>query len=248
MKRFLLIVVLLIPMFANSKAKIDSLLLALTTASSDSARVNIYAQLSQEYSDLENFKLATRQLHLGLSMMENHPDSKEYIWHLISLSNAYLLQQNYEPAMEYARQALGMAKNAGFVNAEARAYLNIGAVLIDAKKYQEAEETILNALNLSVKNKDSLFISYAYNNLAMVYKHQQKYQEALKYLYKALEIKQKIGAPGGPLSTIGNIGRVFRDEKIYDSALKHFQSALDISIKLRNDFYKAHSYKHIGCL
>ncbi len=235
-------------MLAYSKAKIDSLLLALTTASSDSARVNIYAQLSQEYSDLENFKLATRQLHLGLSMMKNQSDTKEYIWHLISLSNAYLLQQNYEPAMEYARQALGMAQNAGFADAEARAYLNIGAVLIDSKKYQEAEEAILNALTLSVKSNDSLFISYAYNNLGMVYKHQQKYDEALKYLYKALEIKQKIGAPGGTISTIGNIARVFRDEKIYDSALKHFQSALDISVKLGNDFYKAHSYRNIGCL
>jgi PAS domain S-box-containing protein len=248
MKRFLLIVVLLIPILAYSKAKIDSLLFALTTASGDSARVSIYAQLSQEYSDLENFKLATRQLHLGLSVMEKHPDTKEYIWHLISLSNAYLLQQNYEPAMEYARQALGMAKNAGFADAEARAYLNIGAVLIDAKKYQDAEEAILNALTLSVKSNDSLFISYAYNNLGMIYKHQQKYGEALKYLYKALEIKQKIGAPGGTISTIGNIARVFRDEKIYDSALKHFQSALDISVKLGNDFYKAHSYRNIGGL
>jgi PAS domain S-box-containing protein len=248
MKRFLLIIVLLIPILAYSKAKIDSLLFALTTASGDSARVSIYAQLSQEYSDLENFKLATRQLHLGLSVMEKHPDTKEYIWHLISLSNAYLLQQNYEPAMEYARQALGMAKNAGFADAEARAYLNIGAVLIDAKKYQDAEEAILNALTLSVKSNDSLFISYAYNNLGMIYKHQQKYGEALKYLYKALEIKQKIGAPGGTISTIGNIARVFRDEKIYDSALKHFQSALDISVKLGNDFYKAHSYRNIGGL
>jgi len=248
MKRFLLIIVFMFPLFAFSETKIDSLLKAITNAENDSARVDIYARLAEEYSDLENFQLATEQLHLALELLEDKPSSKEYVWNLLSLSNAYLMQQNPEPAMEYAKKAAGMACTAGFTDAEARAYLNIGSVLMDSQKYDEAKDNFLKALNLSISANNSLFISYAYNNLAMVYRHQAKYDEALKYLYKALNIKQKIGAPGGTLSTLGNIARVYRDQKLYDSALIMNQSALDISRILGNVFYLAHTYRNIASL
>ncbi len=248
MKRFLLIIGFLIPLLAFSETKIDSLLSAIARAENDSIRVDIYARLAEEYSGLENFKLATETLHNALELMEGKPGSKEYVWNLLSLSNAYLMQQNPEPAMEYAKKAAGMAIAAGFNAAEARAYLNIGTVLIDSQKYDEAEENFLKALRLSISTKDSLFISYAYNNLAIVYRHQAKYNEALSYLYKALDIKQKIGAPGGTLSTLGNIARVFRDQKVYDSALLMNKAALEISRKLGNVFYMAHTYRNIANL
>jgi len=248
MKRLLLIIGLLIPLYGSSVTRIDSLLSALSTASNDSVRVDIYARLSQEYSDLDNFKLATQQLHMALDLMENEVGSRKYIWHLLSLSNAYLMQQNPQPAMEYAKKAAIMANATGLSDAEARAYLNIGAVLIDSQKYDEAEKNILKALSLSLSKKDSLFISYAYNNLAMVYRHEKKYDQALNYLFKALAIKKKIGAPGGTISTLGNIARVYNDQKLYDSALKQNQAALDVSKKLGSAFYMAHTYRNIGSL
>jgi len=248
MKRFLLIFGFLIPFIASSETKIDSLLLLLSKAPSDSARVDIYARLSQEYSDFENFKFTTTQLHVALDLMENESGSKSYIWHLLALSNAYLIQQNPEPAMEYAKKAAEMAKNAGYTDAEARAYLNIGSGFMGTKKLKEAENNFLKALNLSFNNNDSLFISYALNNLAMVYIQQQKYDNARKYLNQALLIKQKLGAPGGTISTLGNIARLYKIQHVYDSALKYKMEALNIAKKLGNEFYMAHAYRNIGCL
>jgi ankyrin repeat protein/Tfp pilus assembly protein PilF len=173
---------------------------------------------------------------------------------LTDLGNMESRLGNGTAALERVKKALELIQKAyGEEHIDvATIYNNIGTVLADQGKYDEALILYNKTCDIQLKvlGKMHPHVAGDYNNIGASLKAQGKYDESLTSHKKALDILLNVLGEEHPHVAISyhNIGRVLEAQEKYDEALIFYNKALDIQLKVLGEMHPdvAASYNSIG--
>lgn len=142
---------------------------------------------------------------------------------------------NTDISIEYGLRGLELANELGLLakvtqisNFLGVAYINYHYSIPKALPYFH------DALELSLKIKDSIQTAYAYNNLGDVYMYNRNYHLALEYSQTAASYFERLGNKRGASYSYINLGEAHRSLKEYESSLTYLLRSLEIRKKLEN--------------
>jgi signal transduction histidine kinase len=177
------------------------------------------------------------------------PEPKIRVDLLNTLSDKYLA---FLPAKasQYANEALGLSRQAGYRHGEIIALNRLGEYEFRQSNYARAVERITESLRLAEKWQDSLGIALAYRVLGNTYTFGFKqYDLALQYQLSALEFYRRLKDKRNIASFCGNI------TWIYASTNQHLEEAhrladlgIHLSDSLNNKQLLSYNYNSKGLI
>ena len=171
---------------------------------------------------IENYRLAQTldaknyaySLHLGTALLRSDPSGA--------------VKGRVALAATALRQAIALNPQA------ASAYLQLGAILSQQKRWREAQKTLARGVALQPSDFNGLF------NLALAYDYGARFDDALKTYARAAAIQPN------DASIANNVGRIYLKRNQLDDAILQFKSALNSdadSIDARNNLALALTQK-----
>src|SRR6478609_6501743 len=181
MNRYLLCLILpalVTIMPASAQTKRDSLIQALAKVSSDSLRIRLLLELSDQYQ-YENVDQANTYANQALELSEE----KNWEWALAesNLRMAFLgtLMGDFTTALKFDNRYLQAARNLNDSLLLARAMNNIGQDYSDLGEYDDAYYYLTKSYRVARAIDDSLFQSVCLLNLGHVFRELGQYDIAL---------------------------------------------------------------------
>ena len=212
---------------------IDSLKRVLKVAKIDTAKVNIYNALANEFKESNPDSTAFYALKASHLSQKIHYDFG-MANAMMNKGNSNVILSNYPQALKDFKQAqlryeslLSSASDTDLKrikNGLARAYASSGVVYSEQNNYSESLEYYFRALKIYQEINQKNSISKIYNNIAIVYKSQNHLSKALEYLKKALKIQQEIGEQTVAV-TLTNIGAIYFEQGNNTEALDYYEKA-----------------------
>jgi signal transduction histidine kinase/DNA-binding response OmpR family regulator len=228
-----------------TSAQIDSLLLEVANATSDTAKVMRLADISFGYRDI----LPVQGLHYGAQALKL---AKE-IGYKKGIARAYNVQAvnyerqaNYYESVELGLKALKINEEIGYELGIENNLGNIGNAYDALMNYDRALEYHKKALELAEKIKDTAGIARHHNNMAGVYIEKKDLARADAHYNKALEYKQALGDKVGMVRIIGNIASLYVSQNDYKKALQYFFIARDLTATLNEAHLHTIALLNIG--
>lgn len=195
-----------------------------------------YADLGHIHMFLGNYYSALDLLHKSLEIDESSHDpwrKKNRI--LSNLSQLYSTVGQYERAMGYIQEALELSKKENDYNGTARCLNSKGVILCDMDEFADAEECLLEALNLTINElNDNALRGLILNNLSGVYYSLADFQKAKECLEEALELARQCADKSTEGIIFTGMAMLDLESDNVDSAVKHAGSALDICMETYN--------------
>src|SRR5690606_23504346 len=152
-------------------SKVDSLILGVETAETDSLKIIALDKLGWEVM----FRNPDTALIIGeqaFELAENIKDTNRIIDALNSIATAYAVQGNYTPSLTYFYQARDFAKLVNQPKDLSRIFNNIGLVYWNQGKLDSAIEVYNQALRQFNKmDEQKGNMANTYNNLGLIYKN-----------------------------------------------------------------------------
>ena len=217
--------------FYAQQKEIDSLKRVLIVSKSDSARVNIFNHLANQFKEINPDSIdiyATKAKALSEKIGFDFGLANSFI----NAGNAAIIKGNYKLAKQhfikakfyYSELIQNDKDNKSFKNGLSRSYASLGVVASEDSNYAEALINYQKALQLYIEINQKNSISKAYNNIGVVYKSQNNLPKALEYFKKALQMQTEIGEQTVPV-TQTNIGSILFLQKQYNSAFNYYSQA-----------------------
>lgn len=210
--------------------EIDSLKRVFLATKIDTAKANLYNQISNKYKESNPDSTAFyAQKAAALSKKINYPFGLATSF--LNKGNSNIILGNYKQAkadFEKAKDnfsALAEDDNSKEIkNGLAKAYASIGVIASEENNYSVALEQYQKALKIYLEIGQKNNISKAYNNIGIVYKSQGNNTKALHYFKKALQIQEEIGEQAAA-TTLTNIGVIYFEQGNSSEALKYYKKA-----------------------
>lgn len=225
-----------------------------------------YYQMGNYSKALENYFEALKKYK---------PDDLKYTSAtLANIGDVFLVQKNFEKAMQYYIKALNIDEKINNNKGIAVLLGNIGIVYEEQKDYDNAMIHYFNSLNISQdllkeaikKNKkDEILenkreISIKFGNIGNLYtskldlKNLTKNEKnnlsdkSLFYILKGLEIDNELNRKSGIATKLGNIGILYLKTKNYKASEKYFKQALAVSDSIKAIDLMIEWYKNLSQL
>lgn len=161
-----------------------------------------------------------------------------------------------DKAMEYAIEALSIAKSLDYKKGIAEAYTNLGFAFRYQNSFREALENFNQSLEIRKEIGLQQDIAATYENIGNVHFLQGNYPEAVLNYQESLKISEETGDKKRGAKTSNNLGLVYMTQSNYADALKYHLK----SLKLKEEIQKEHpddsgnkkgiasSYNNIGSI
>ncbi|MBP7810122.1 MAG: tetratricopeptide repeat protein [Bacteroidia bacterium] len=148
-----------------------------------------------------------------------------------NLGNTYFYMLDYDKALMYYKTAISYCKKITDPKSNkegklANLYNNMGSLYCSMDDFVYGKTYFNLALNVWLKTKDSLSISYIYNNYAQIFNEQKNYDSSMVYYFKALRIKNSYGTLLDKADAHLNIGGLYLVLKKLPQALEYTTKAL----------------------
>jgi len=216
--------------FARGQNKVDSLMLELEKAGSDSVRIEVWLDLvaEHEYTDLEKAK-DLAQKALTLAQKNNWP------W-AIGKSSSVLgflgtITGDYTGALKndnlHLQTVIGTKDSIGI----AKALNNVGNDYSDLGEYDEAYYYLTSSFRVARAIRDSLMLAVSLQNIGHVFKELGQYDIAINHFNASMKISEKVNDPDGPAYVKDELGSVYLNKKEYTEAEKALNASLGITRK-----------------
>jgi serine phosphatase RsbU (regulator of sigma subunit)/Tfp pilus assembly protein PilF len=111
---------------------------------------------------------------------------------------------------------------------------NIGLIYLNQHLFSDAENYLLQSLELDIKLNDQRSLANSYNNLGAVKENQNLYDDALTYYTKSLQIKFALNDSAEIPSTLINIGVIKMNSDAFYEADTCFKRAVLVSTATDN--------------
>lgn len=212
----------------SQQQHIDSLLVELKNKHTDTAKVNLFQDISFAYANL-NPNVGIEYGNKALALSERVAFQEG-----IATSNA-MLAINYNAKAEYGKaialneKALTLYDKLKEVKKAAGVYGNLSIIHLTQGNYPQALKTAFYALKIYEEFKDDNASAIILENIGHIYYEQKKYPKTQLYYSKALSIYNNSGNQRNIARGLGNISRVFLDENKYQKALDYLFKALKIN-------------------
>lgn len=233
--------------------KLDSLLYQLEIARKDSVRHGLLIEISRIYtrSDLSR---AIRYAEEAISLAEKTGSNKLIANGIFNAAIVYFSIGIYDTAIKYYFDFMELNRALGNDREMAFAMANIGAVRLQMKQFDKAEENFLEALNIlnnlmEKSDHEKLFpeIVSFYNNLGIIKKEKGMIEEALDYYTRGIAIaKQLSGASDNLANLYNNLGKILTEQGKYTEAFDALSRSLEIRERNNDKAGISASYRNIG--
>jgi tetratricopeptide (TPR) repeat protein len=209
------------------KSRIDTLLLKLEKADTDTAKINLMLEISSEYQGKNNDN-AIKYAKEAFALAKSINNSESIVQTLIYLGNSFYYKGEYEQTIGYYLQALTEYEKSGHTNGAANILNNIGVVYYAWGQNSKALNYYQKSMNAFEKTKDRLGISKALNNIGNLFFDNKNFDSALVNYSASLKIKQELNDLNGEALLLNNIGNVYAEKGDYKVARQYFLSSLKI--------------------
>jgi signal transduction histidine kinase len=138
--------------------------------------------------DLSN---ALNQFHKSYNNALKHNNYVDQVLALQNIGLVFKEKKDYLTADKSFKEGIALAKKQGLKEEELRISLSRTLILFDQKKYDLAQNQLINLLNEGKKIELEDLEIEIYNNLEAIAKVKQNYKSALYYFKKNCEVKDK---------------------------------------------------------
>ncbi|MGZ6490677.1 MAG: tetratricopeptide repeat protein [Bacteroidia bacterium] len=206
--RFCIIFILILSSgksFAQNKA--DSMIALLSSQKEDTNKVKLLNDISWEYYATES-NTSMNYAKQALKLAENLDFKYGIATALNTIGIAHYFKGHYPDALNsYIRGTRILeSMNPPALKKLSALYNNIATVLIELRRYKDAELYFRKSLKVDGDAGDKLGMAQSYNNIGLIYKELNKYDSALSYYFKAYGLRKEINDKQGMPSTLTNIG------------------------------------------
>lgn len=248
--------VLLLSVFIALSAKVfaqnlDSLVLALKTATHDTARIKILGILAENCDNADILKYAVPQKALcEKAIAAKLEPARFYLANLASAINntGYYYSKTGEPSKALENYKLAYEayeKIHDSVNA-AYALNNIAFICNNQGDVSTALEYFYKNLKLQEAIRDTAGIAYSLNNIAFVFVNQKDYKNASDYFLRSLRMFESRQDKKGIAMVYGNMGLIHTYQDNSNKALEYYKKSLALYQALQNNFGVSAELSSIG--
>ena len=167
---------------------------------------------------------------------------------LLNEISAKQLLSSPGPAVDYASQALSLAKEIGYEKGIAQSYESLGNGYGADKKYQDAAENFLKASEFYQTVEDTNGKAKVLYKIGDVYENLSDYDSALKYYSEGLELSKKINNKMLAGDFLSDISVIYKYKGNFEKALQNNLQALEVYKELNSQAKIANAYGNLGNL
>lgn len=160
---------------------------------------------------------------------------------LLNKGNIYFSLNDTLKSKQNVVQALAIYEELQDKKGRSFAYMAIGNISAQARKFEEAKEYYQKSLAIKQQLNDELGVAKTLSNIGLILKMQNKLDEALEYSFKSLEIKKRLNAINAISNTLSNVSEIYLLKKDYANSLVYAQNAYEYALKGDNMYYKKSS-------
>ncbi|MCO5248593.1 MAG: tetratricopeptide repeat protein [Chitinophagales bacterium] len=228
------------------QSEIDSLKAILHNIKSDSAKANIWNQLSRRYFDEEEYDTSLVYGQKALSLAKKAHYQFGTAKASCNIANVFLMQSRYEEAIQYNLNALKIYQEIHKEKEQSKIYSNLGIVYFQLSLYPKSLDAFLKALKINIAQKDSIEISQDYRDIGMVSAALNRLKEAVSYYQKAINIQEKTNDIENLAITYNNLALIYNNQAKYEKAIEFHQKAIHIFESLDNSYGLGYFYNSLG--
>jgi len=169
----------------------------------------------------------------------------------VKLSALNTITNNYakkdpEKALNYAWEALRIARELNLKRKMAEVYGNIGYIYKHQGNYEDALEYRLKVSKIHEETDDKSNLGFALGEIGSLYREKGEYEKALEYHLKASKIFEELGDKNGLGFSLDNIGGIYRELGNYEKALEFHLKASKFKEEIGDKRGLGYSYDNIG--
>ena len=201
----------------------------------------VNASIGNQYIAIGDFTNSLRYYFSALKIFEEAKDSSGIMYSLFAVGNAFIYAENFEQALVYLQKSVRLSKNYGGI--EYADNLNgIAYCMIMLKKPDSAFAYIKPAINIGLKEKDTISLAYYYSTLGEAYLANKKYDSVKPYIDQsfAFALQKELGDLLAGNSN--DLSEFFYETGMYDSAMYHAHKAASYSGKQGRLLLKAYEW------
>ncbi|MBI2722771.1 MAG: tetratricopeptide repeat protein [Bacteroidetes bacterium] len=234
MKRFYILILLLLNLYGWSQVKTDSLIKASFAMKNDSNKVNIYVKIAREllYTDaLKALNYCDTAEILAKKLKYKRGLSKAYNAKGIYYRNI----SDFDNGFKYQFEAIKLAEDLKDNKLLGGAFNNLGILFKNQGNYKKSIYYLKLAHLAFGKIGDKSSQATALQNLSNTYRRAKQPDVAIVYSLQSLKIFDDLNDIFGRASAYNSLGAVYMDDKgEYNKALNYFLQAEKNCLKLND--------------
>lgn len=235
MKRIFLFLLIIIPscLYSQDQFVIDSLLLEHKQAESDTAKVRLLWDLSDQYQK-ENFLKALEYADQALNLAMKSGNQTFISSSYVSKGTALFRIGFYDEALKSFLEGLKIAEAMNDLKIISKILNNLGVLYDRLHKYDKALETYLKTLEVYNSMPEAMQLewkgrlSFYYHNIGSIYLTRQDFATAETYFLKALDIAVSDDDKYLQGVIYNNMGKTYQLRKDHAKALEYLNMALKV--------------------
>lgn len=165
---------------------------------------------------------------------------------LYNLCVIFYFLGDYKRQLEYAMDALDVAKKNDYLSGQANAYNGIGLAYYTTSENEKAIEYLLNGKEIAQEIGDHSTLLKILDGLGQAYFNLEDYDKALNYKTECASISGELGEKSIQAFALDGIGEIYYMKKDPESALDHCMRSLAIRKELGFKSGEAENMMHIG--
>lgn len=158
----------------------------------------------------------------------------------------YAKVSDTEKALDYANEALALAKKLGHASGEIYSYNTLSIIQQDKGDYMLALSYLDTCIGLAEAAADTYAVAMCKNNIGLIYLDQGNYEKALPFLLESAALREKIGDTRGQAGSYNNIGLLYEYMNNHEKAIEHYRLSLELKQQLGDKQGMGNTYLNIG--
>jgi tetratricopeptide (TPR) repeat protein len=208
----------------KERIKADNYLLEIVKE--DHKRAELYMSLAISHLKLHDFDGGKEYFDKTSKVRRKLNDDKGISIDYKRFGDFYISEREYDKAMEYYGEAIRADPY------HAAAHHNLGVLLNNLKRYDEAEEAFRRSIKIGVQLGDERGVAMALNSLGGVLQRQGHFDEAEKAFRDIIEIDEKLGNKRGVAMALNSLGGVLQRQGRFEAAEDTFRRSIEIGVQL----------------
>lgn len=247
-KIFIILLLLIsINLLPQKGSGIDSLERLLEEEDRISERIELYIELSKEYSSLDVDRSITIA-EQALTLAKNIEDNPSIGILNMLLGDLNLMQDHTGIAETYFKTAIPYLEESLLTHDLIKTHLAIGNRYNETDNYPEAMSHYLKGIRYSEEEEITDYLPRLFNNLGVVYLKLNNPEKALELYSKAIGLFRQNGDTINVAGTTTNIGSIYLELGDYEVAKKFYLEGLALFDKINHPGGQAHALFKLGLL
>lgn len=246
--RFIFVLFLILIGTQGDCSGLDSLLRIYKSSHTDIQRCNLALDIGIRHYQQRDFDEATNFIQQSILIAHKINNDTVLLKAYNNLGNIYADKGDNTSALKNYQTALAFADKLNDIQYQAHINMNIGALFLSLKRFDESLSYYFKAEKKAIGFKDTLLIADCSNNIGTVLEQQLNYPEAIKRYEKSLELYEIIGSEQGKAIAYSNLAIVYKLNKNYKKAIEFNEKSLFLSIANRDKWSESATLNNLGNL